>query len=116
ARFKGLLDPEQWQEFEQGIERARQLLTDRVVWNVNSTAAGGGVAEMLRSFVAYSRGAGLDVRWAVIEGTPDFFRLTKRLHNFVHGNPGDGGDLGEEEAAVYDAVSAENAQEFVAAV
>jgi trehalose synthase len=116
ARFKGLLDEQQWDEFELGIERARRLLAGRVVWNVNSTAVGGGVAEMLRSFVAYSRGAGLDVRWMVIEGTPDFFRLTKRLHNYLHGSAGDGGDLGEAEATLYEAVSADNAQELVAAV
>ena len=84
--------------------RAVEVFEGRVIWNVNSTAAGGGVAEMLRSFLAYSRGAGVDVRWMVIEGTPEFFRITKRLHNFLHGAPGDGGELGDGEARVYEAV------------
>ncbi len=40
--------------------------TGGTLWKVNSTAQGGGVAEMLRSLVGYVRGAGLDVRWVVI--------------------------------------------------
>lgn len=72
----------------------------RAVWNVNTTAAGGGVAEMLRSLVAYARGAGANVRWAVITppaGIEEFFAVTKRIHNMLHGYPGDG--LGLDHAA-----------------
>jgi trehalose synthase len=115
-RFKELLDADAWEEFEDTLARARRLFEGRVVWNVNSTAQGGGVAEMLRSFVSYSRGADLDVRWMVIEGTPKFFEITKRLHNFLHGEPGDGGELGTAEREVYDAVTAENAEQLAAAV
>jgi trehalose synthase len=115
-RFRELLDENEWQEFEQGIAEVRELLDDRVIWNVNSTAVGGGVAEMLRSFLAYTRGAGADVRWMVINGTPDFFRITKRIHNFVHGSTGDGGALGEEEARIYRSVTAENAGHLLAAI
>jgi trehalose synthase len=115
-RFETLLDEEAWQEFQRGIEQARHLLEGRVVWNVNSTAAGGGVAEMLRSFVSYSRGAGIDMRWSVIAGTADYFRITKRLHNFLHGYAGDGGDLGPDEAATYESVSSENAEQLAVVV
>ena len=115
-RFKELLDPAAWSEFEDTLRRARSLFEGRVLWNVNSTAQGGGVAEMLRSFVSYSRGADLDVRWMVIEGTPDFFVITKRLHNFLHGEAGDGGELGEHEREIYDAVTAANAEELAVAV
>jgi trehalose synthase len=110
ARFSEVLDEQQLQAFESMLARAGELLEGRVIWNVNSTAAGGGVAEMLRSFVAYSRGAGLDVRWAVIRGEPEFFKLTKRIHNLLHGHDGDGGPLGEEERALYETVSRENAE------
>ncbi len=49
--------------------RARQLgARGRAVWHVNSTARGGGVAEMLQSLLAYARGAGVDVRWLTIGG------------------------------------------------
>jgi trehalose synthase len=115
-RFKALLDKPAWERFEAGLQTARGLLEGRVVWNVNSTARGGGVAEMLRSFVSYSRGAGLDVRWTVISGQPEFFRITKRLHNYLHGNAGDGGELGSEEARVYNEVSRRNAEGMAAAV
>ena len=71
--------------FERAIARGRELLHGRTIWNVNSTARGGGVAEMLRSLIGYVRGAGLDARWVVIEGDPEFFRVTKRLHNRLHG-------------------------------
>ena len=57
---------------------------------------------MLRSLIGYARGAGLDARWVVIGGDADFFRITKRLHNRLHG-AGDGGGLGERERAVYEA-------------
>ena len=52
---------------------------------------------MLHSLIAYSRGAGVDARWVVIEGDPEFFRVTKRLHNRLHGAEGDGGPLGDDE-------------------
>jgi trehalose synthase len=83
---------------------------------VNSTAAGGGVAEMLRSFVSYSRGAGLDVRWMVIAGGPEFFTVTKRLHNYLHGSRGDGGELANAERELYETVATANAVELVPAV
>ncbi|MEE8519304.1 MAG: glycosyl transferase family 1, partial [Dehalococcoidia bacterium] len=87
-------------------------LQGRSVININSTASGGGVAELLHGLVAYSRGLGFDVRWVVIEGTPDFFTITKRVHNGLHQSPGDGGPLGPTERKIYDAVLADNAAEI----
>ncbi|WP_148575204.1 glycosyltransferase [Nocardioides caldifontis] len=87
---------------------ARTLLGDRTVWNVNATASGGGVAEMLGTLLAYTRGAGVDSRWLVLSGEPAFFTLTKRLHNYLHGSPGDGGPLGEEQRGEYERVLAVN--------
>ena len=111
-RFRSVLTPERFEALEQGAEEARELLDGRVVWNINSTARGGGVAELLQSLVAYARGAGVDARWAVIEGTAEFFALTKRIHNRLHGSPGDGGPLGPEERRVYEDVLAANVAEF----
>src|SRR3712207_8112728 len=91
-RFQEVMDPDRYQDFVEAIAQAQQLFEGRVVWNVNSTARGGGVAEMLRSLLAYSRGAGVDTRWVVIEGDPEFFDVTKRIHNRLHGSEGDGGD------------------------
>lgn len=86
----------------------RRLLGSRAVWNINSTAVGGGVAEMLRSLLRYARGLGVQVRWAVLEGDAPFFRVTKRLHNALHDDPGDGSPLGPAEAEIYARVMNEN--------
>src|SRR5450755_157712 len=96
-RFESALRPEDYERFLATVRRGRELFDGRVVWNVNSTAQGGGVAEMLVSLLAYARGAGIDARWVVIGGNDDFFVLTKRIHNFLHGSSGDGGDLDEDE-------------------
>lgn len=89
-------------------EATRALLRHHAAWNINSTAAGGGVAEILRSLISYSRGVGVDARWLVIEGPPEFFRITKRLHNALHDAPGDGSALGPDERRTYERVLAEN--------
>jgi trehalose synthase len=101
-RFEEVLDPDRYEELIETVVRALELFDGRTIWNINSTARGGGVAEMLQSLLAYARGAGVDTRWLVISGNPDFFKVTKRLHNHLHGSEGDGGPLGDEEHAVYD--------------
>jgi trehalose synthase len=56
----------------------------RVV-HVNSTSEGGGVAEILSWMVPLMRDLGLDVSWKVIRGNPDFFAVTKSIHNGLQG-------------------------------
>ncbi|MDQ3217614.1 MAG: glycosyltransferase [Actinomycetota bacterium] len=111
-RFEESVGVERFAPFAQRMKEAARLLEGRAVWNVNSTAAGGGVAEMLRSLLAYARGEGVDARWIVIPGNEDFFRLTKRLHNHLHGSPGDGGGLGADEVALYERTLAPSAEEL----
>lgn len=112
-RLAALLEPERTQRLLEYAERARELLRGRTVWSVNATATGGGVAEMLQALLAYSRGAGVDARWLVLDGTPAFFGLTKRIHNVLHGSPGDGGPLGDEERAAYEGVLAKNVKQLL---
>ena len=50
------------------IRGATGMLGSRTVVNVNSTAAGGGVAELLETLLGYARGGGVATRWFVIEG------------------------------------------------
>jgi trehalose synthase len=109
TRFRDVLSPQGLAQFEHAVARGRELLEARIFWNVNSTAHGGGVAEMLRSLIGYVRGVGVDARWVTIGGDPEFFRITKRLHNRLHGYAGDGGPLGDAERAVYERVAAEHA-------
>ncbi|MGZ8650344.1 MAG: glycosyltransferase, partial [Solirubrobacteraceae bacterium] len=111
-RFRALLGAG-YSEVEQAIDRARGALAGRVIWHVNSAPRGGGVAEMLQSLLAYARGAGVDVRWVTIGGNEDFFRITKRIHNQLHGADGDGGELGDAERAVYEAALAASAEELI---
>jgi trehalose synthase len=107
-RFRGLLG-DRFAELEEATRTARELFAGRVIWHVNSTARGGGVAELLQSLLAYARGAGVDVRWVTISGNAPFFAVTKRIHNNLHGSPGDGGGLGEAERATYEAALAASA-------
>jgi trehalose synthase len=95
------------------IAGTRDALAGRVVVHVNSTSTGGGVAEMLPTLLGYARGSGVDARWQVVEGTPEFFEVTKRLHNRLHGVPGDGGPLGPDERRVYDEVLTGNADDLL---
>ena len=98
-RLREVLDADDWNRFQESVAHGVEAFEGRVIWMVSSTAAGGGVAEMLRSFLAYSRGAGVNVRWLVMAGTPEFFTITKRIHNFLHGSAGDGGELGPGRSA-----------------
>jgi trehalose synthase len=115
-RFQPLLDEPQRRELRRDLNVGRELLLHRTVWNVNSTARGGGVAELLRSLVAYALGARFDTRWAVIGGDADFFTITKRLHNHLHGERGDGKLLGEDERRHYQKVLDANLVDLTAAV
>jgi trehalose synthase len=114
-RFREILG-ERFDRIEARIADARRLFGGRVVWHVNSTARGGGVAELLQSLLAYTRGAGVDTRWVVIGGQLDFFTVTKRLHNHLHGAPGDGGDLGHPEREIYELALAPAAAELASRV
>ena len=83
-------------------------LRDRKVWMVNSTARGGGVAEMLPKLVLLLRELGVPTEWVTVGSTrPEFFRLTKRIHNLIHGHGN--GKLTKANRELYDAVSRENA-------
>lgn len=115
-RYASVLSPVKAEAFGKVVQSAGQQFQGRTIWNVNSTAAGGGVAEMLRSLLAYARGAGVDTRWAVISGNHQFFVVTKRIHNHLHNFAGDGGDLGESERVVYEAALEPNAAELEAMV
>lgn len=115
-RLEELLPPERQRRLHETAARARDVLDGRVVWNVNATAQGGGVAEMLQSLLAYVLAAGVDTRWRVLAGDARFFATTKRIHNLLHGQPGDGGPLGDDERAHYEEVLSRNLTDLVAEV
>ncbi len=79
-----------------------RLLGERVagrrVTMINSTAVGGGVAEILSRLVPMLNELGVQATWEVIKGGEDFFQITKAFHNALHGGPF---DLGPEAFATY---------------
>ena len=88
------------------------MLAGRTIWNVNSTAVGGGVAEMLQALVGYVTDLGIPIGWLVITGDARFFAITKRLHNQIHGDLA-GGPLDAAEAHHYTRMLTANAVELL---
>jgi trehalose synthase len=72
------------------IEELRALakpLHGRSIEMINSTAVGGGVAEILNRFVPLAEELDLNIKWDVMTGAEDFFDVTKSFHNALHGEP-----------------------------
>jgi trehalose synthase len=106
--FRALLPPTEWDTFARTMHEVAARAHDRTIWNINSTAHGGGVAEMLAWQIPYERGVGMDSRWLVIAGDIRFFTFTKRLHALLHGIPADGSTISAGERAVYEETLARN--------
>ncbi|PJC49067.1 MAG: glycosyl transferase family 1, partial [Candidatus Omnitrophica bacterium CG_4_9_14_0_2_um_filter_42_8] len=64
-----------------------EKLKGKVIQYINSTAVGGGVAEILNCMVPLLRELEVDTRWDVIKGGEQFFEVTKKFHNALHGKP-----------------------------
>jgi trehalose synthase len=72
------------------IEELRALakpLRGRSIEMINSTAVGGGVAEILNRLVPLAEELELSIKWDVMSGAEDFFDVTKSFHNALHGEP-----------------------------
>lgn len=111
-QFAQVVSPREMGEALQSAAAVRERLSGRVLWQVNSTAVGGGVAEMLSPLLSYTRGIGVDARWVVIGGNTEFFRITKRIHHALHGSRGDGTPLDERARRHYEETLAKNAEEL----
>jgi len=66
------------------FSKMRKLYGKHVL-HINSTYTGGGVAEMLSSFVPLMNDVGLDAGWRTIHGNVDFYGITKKFHNALQG-------------------------------
>jgi trehalose synthase len=86
-------------------EKADALRGCRIV-NFNSTYYGGGVAEMLSSLTLLMASSGIQAEWRVIQGTPDFFSITKKMHNALQGGEI---NLSEMKTSIFEQVIYENA-------
>jgi trehalose synthase len=63
---------------------ARRLSSIRIC-HLNATSVGGGVAELLTRYIPLLRALGIKADWHLIHGQPDFFTVTKRIHNALQG-------------------------------
>ena len=81
-------------------------LSDLHLENISSTYYGGGVADILSSLTLLMNRAGMKTGWRVIQGRPDFFSITKKMHNALQGGEIDLSDL---KKSVYEEVAYENA-------
>jgi trehalose synthase len=89
-------------------ELARQLKGVRIC-HINSTASGGGVAELLSRYLPLIQSLGITADWHVIHGQPEFFAVTKAFHNALQGGRY---DLREAAKRTYLAVNQESARQF----
>lgn len=87
------------------LKKAERLRSARI-GHVSSTLYGGGVAEILTPLTLLMNTMGIETGWHVIQGTPEFFSCTKKIHNALQGARV---QLSEEEQAVYEEVIVENA-------
>ncbi len=83
-RYLALMSPESTEEL---LAVAKELKDLRIV-HINSTATGGGVAEILKSLVPVTKGLGIPTERIVIDPPPQFFQVTKRIHNLLQGAEG----------------------------
>jgi len=84
-------------------------LQGRTIQNINSTAVGGGVAEILSRMVPLMKELGVNVHWDVIKGDERFFVITKKMHNALHGAAS---DITEDEFEYFLTVNRDNAREM----
>jgi len=88
------------------ITRKAKALGDHKVVNVNSTYYGGGVAEILDSLTLLMNGLGIETQWSLLKGEPDFFGITKRMHNALQGAEL---EITERDWGIYESVIRKNA-------
>jgi trehalose synthase len=67
------------------IKLLAEKLNGKRIVTINSAAVGGGVAEILNRMVPLLKELGIDIRWEVIKGGEQFFDITKKIHNALHG-------------------------------
>jgi len=93
------------ENIEHIIRKAKPLRDFHVV-NVNSTYYGGGVAQLLSSLTLLMNSLGIETGWRAIHGPPDFFSVTKKMHNALQGGEI---NLSERKMELYEEVVYENA-------
>ena len=107
-RISHLKDYEQFvgRETVERIKTKAKRIQDLHVVNVNSTYYGGGVSQILSSLTLLMNGLGIKTGWRVVHGPPDFFTITKKIHNALQGADI---NLSDRKMQIYEQVIYENA-------
>ena len=113
SRLEPVIGQKRYDRLVSAGDLMKNRLAERTIWNINSTAVGGGVAEMLQVIVGYVAGIGIPIRWLTIGGDPVFFGITKRLHNQIHGMDDGTALVSSADAHHYEQVLAANAEELL---
>jgi trehalose synthase len=112
AAFFELIGAARTQRLRHAAARIRDHLAGGTLWHVNSTGAGGGVAEMLHTVLSLYRSLGVPAGWMVIGGDIPFFAVAKGLGTALYGIKSDGHQLDAAARKTYtDGLSA-NADEI----
>jgi trehalose synthase len=94
ASYDGHADP----ALLRHIRALAAALRGRRVVHINATAEGGGVAEILRSLVPLLCDVGIDAAWYALPPDDHFFSVTKQMHNWLQGAPG---EIADEDRSTY---------------
>jgi len=106
-----IVDLEDYEKFAgaetiERIQKKAEPLNGLHVVNINSTYYGGGVAELLSSMSLLMNSVGIKTGWRIIQGAPDFFSITKKMHNALQG---DEINLSDRKMDIYEEIIYENA-------
>ncbi|MFA5411298.1 MAG: glycosyltransferase [Candidatus Omnitrophota bacterium] len=82
-----------------------ERLKGKIIQHINSTSVGGGVAEILNRMVPLLKELGVDARWDLVKGGEQFFEVTKKFHNALHGRPQ---EISEKDFEIFMETSREN--------
>ena len=105
TKYRRFISPRQNKE----IQSLATTLKGKRIYFVNSTSFGGGVAELFSSLVPLIRSLDIDIHWLVLEGDPNFFQFTKKVHNLLQGGRG---DITKEEINYYLDINKRNSEEL----
>src|SRR4030042_999820 len=86
-----------------------EKFSGKIIQIINSTFVGGGVAEILEHMVPLLNQLGVDARWDVINGNEEFFEVTKKFHNALHGKHE---KISPEDFALFSEVTERNLEEM----
>jgi trehalose synthase len=112
AALQRVIGAERYERLVQAANQLQKQLAGRTIWNVSSGTVGDRTADMLRLLIGYAQDLGLPVRWRMITGDAEFFAITERLHNQIHGGAA-GGHLSSADAGHYAQMLAANAAELL---